>query len=222
MAWFAKRHEKTPAVPIHAWPIHSWIDRLRYGAPLSDAAFDEIYPDAIRRLSRVHWTPIEVIRRAIRLLIVHENAKVLDVGSGVGKFCLAGALISSGRFFGIEQRKHYVELAHLLASRYKIPRTTFTHGNFKSMDWSEFDAVYLFNPFQENKTPEQRLDDTVPLSREVFHEYVGAVYEKLETLPKGARVVTYHGFGGAFPMTFEREVSEWCCRGPLELWIKTR
>jgi len=216
MAWFAKRHEKTPA-----GPTHPWIDRLRHGAPLSDAAFDEIYPDAIRRLSRVHWTPIEVIRRAIRLLVTHENSKVLDVGSGVGKFCLAGALISSGRFFGIEQRQHYVELANSLASRYKIPRTTFTHGNFKNVDWAQFDAVYLFNPFQENKTPEQRLDDTVPLSRELFREYVAAVHGKLETLLKGARVVTYHGFGGTFPVTFEREVSEWCYRGPLELWIKT-
>jgi hypothetical protein len=96
------------------------------------------------------------------------------------------------------------------------------HGNFKELDWSGYDSVYLFNPFQENKTPEQRLDNTVPLSRDIFRDYVTAAYGKLETLKKGARVVTYHGFGGAFPETFERHLSEWCYRGPLELWKKAR
>jgi hypothetical protein len=200
--------------------IEQWIARVKHGAPISDAAFDEIYPDEIKKLSRVHWTPIEVIKRATQLLVKHPNARVLDVGSGVGKFCLVGAMVSDGRFHGIEQRKHFVDLANSLVSRYKLPRTTFIHGNFKEIDWSDYDAVYLFNPFQENKTPEQRLDNTVPLSRDIYRDYVIAAFAKLETLKKGARVVTYHGFGGVFPESFERKVSEWCYRGPLELWIK--
>lgn len=199
-----------------------WITRLKKGAPLSDNAFDEIYPDSIRSLSRVHWTPIEVARRAAQLLVNFDGARVLDVGSGVGKFCLVGSLVSKGRFYGIEQRKHYVDLANSLVSRFKLSRTAFTHGNFKDLKWSEYDAVYLFNPFQENKTPEQRLDDSVPLSRDLYREYVIAAFEKLESMRKGARVVTYHGFGGAFPESFERKLSEWCYRGPLELWIKSK
>lgn len=199
-----------------------WITRLKKGAPLSDNAFDEIYPEPIRRLSKVHWTPIEVIRRATQLLIEHDGARVLDVGSGVGKFCIVGALISSGRFYGIEQRKHYVDLANSLVDHYKLARTTFFNGNFEEIDWTAYDAVYLFNPFQENKTPEQRLDDSVPLSRDLYREYVTAAFEKLESLRKGARVVTYHGFGGAFPESYERKISEWCYRGPIELWIKVQ
>jgi SAM-dependent methyltransferase len=197
------------------------ISRLRHGAPLSDAAFDEIFPAFIRNLSRVHWTPIEVIRRAVSLLVTHPGTRILDVGSGVGKFCMVGALISEGRFFGIEQRKHFVELANHLSARHCIARTTFQHGDLSEIQWQDFDAIYLFNPFQENKTPDQRLDDTVPLSRELYLKYVSAAALNLEKMPQGARVVTYHGFGGSFPKNYERKVSEWCYRGPLELWIKT-
>lgn len=222
MGLFARRLKTEHQELIDAYETEQWIARVKHGAPISDSTFDEIYPEEIRKLSRVHWTPIEVIRRASQLLVTHNEARVLDVGSGVGKFCIVSALTTDGRFHGIEQRKHYVELANSLVSRYKVPRTTFMLGNFKEIDWSEYDAVYLFNPFQENKTPDQRLDDTVPLSRDIYRDYVTAAFAKLETLKKGARVVTYHGFGGAFPESFERQVSEWCYRGPLELWIKAR
>jgi predicted RNA methylase len=221
MGFFARRHQEQPDEFLQEERLSRWIDRVRRNAPISDAALDEIYPSSIQQLSRTHWTPIEVIRRATSLLVTFEGTRVLDVGSGVGKFCLVGALVSKGRFTGIEQRPHFVELANQLVSRYKIPRVNFIHGNFKALDWTAFHSIYLFNPFQENKTPDQRLDNAVPLSRELYSDYVSATTEKLEQMPSGTRVVTYHGFGGNFPSSYERHVSEWCYRGPLELWIKS-
>ena len=36
---------------------------------------------------------------------------VLDIGCGPGKFCIVGALATTGRFTGVEQRKHLCDAA---------------------------------------------------------------------------------------------------------------
>ena len=114
-----------------------WVDRLRRGAPISDRAFDQIFPPSARELSRVHWTPLEVVRRATALLTDLESGhKILDVGSGVGKFCLAGALISPAQFYGVEQREHFVKTAQELSFIYDVSRAHFIHGNLEDLDWS--------------------------------------------------------------------------------------
>ncbi len=46
---------------------------------------------------------------ALEFLVPHSGAKVLDIGSGVGKFVLAGAYYKpQAVFFGVEQRRHLV------------------------------------------------------------------------------------------------------------------
>ncbi|MBI3542695.1 MAG: hypothetical protein HY075_05405 [Deltaproteobacteria bacterium] len=56
-------------------------------------------------------------RRAAELLTDGRAARVLDVGSGAGKFCLVGALSSKGRFVGIERQRRLVDLSRELAAR---------------------------------------------------------------------------------------------------------
>src|SRR5438309_796822 len=66
-----------------------------------DIYFDRIYPEWARKLSRIHWTPIPVVRRAVELLTEGREldpVRILDVGSGAGKFCLIGAAISYAQF----------------------------------------------------------------------------------------------------------------------------
>jgi hypothetical protein len=138
----------------------------------------------------------------------------------VGKFCFVAALSTPARLFGIEQRRHFVETAQAIVHRYRIPRVAFACRNLKDTDWSEFQGVYLFNPFQENQTPENRLDSSVELRRDLFDEYVRCTEARLATLKKGSRVATYHGFGGSFPRAYRRRRLEFCERGPLELWEK--
>ena len=84
---------------------------LRAGWELTDLEFDRVYPSWVRRLSDMHWTPVEVARRAAALLAVDPTTRVLDVGSGVGKFCLIGALTTRATFVGIEQRENLVTVA---------------------------------------------------------------------------------------------------------------
>jgi hypothetical protein len=206
--------------------LESVFRALRAQQPVDDDFFDRIYPAWARDLSRIHWTQVQVVKRAVELLVANtrqeDKARILDVGSGAGKFCLVGASISRARFHGIEQRARFVDLCQHLVRRYHVRKTTFHLGNMLEFDWSCANAIYLFNPFQEHRTPSQGIDDSIELRREYFDQYVNAVRRKLRRMSTGTRVVTYFGFGGSFPGSYERILSEFCHRGPLELWMKTR
>jgi tRNA G46 methylase TrmB len=97
-----------------------------------DEQFDLIYPPKIRGLSRVHWTPVEIARKAAAFLVRELGTRVLDVGCGSGKFCIVGALTTEGHFTGIEQRKHLCELARLKIEQVGIPNAEILHGNIGS------------------------------------------------------------------------------------------
>ena len=76
-----------------------------------DAAFDSIYPPSIRAISRRYWTPVDVARRAALLFREAGVRRVLDVGSGVGKFVLVAAAVAPEvTFVGVEQRARLVEV----------------------------------------------------------------------------------------------------------------
>ena len=52
----------------------------------SDNQFNHLYPASINKLARGHWTPIEVAWKAASFLAIENGVKILDIGSGVGKF----------------------------------------------------------------------------------------------------------------------------------------
>lgn len=199
------------------------IENVKAGLLDEDALFDRIYPPAARRLSTIHWTPVRVARRAAQLLTEgRRSVRVLDVGSGVGKFCIVGALTSSAVFVGVEQRARFVDLASEIIRHYRIPRVRFIHGDFRNLDWSEYNSVYLFNPFQENLPKSEIIDNAVDRLPQLYRIYIDETVSKLKTLPSGSRVATYWGFGGKFPRNYERIFKETVYRGILEVWEKTR
>src|SRR5207244_1254082 len=65
---------------------------LRSGCPVADGVFDRMFPTELRFVSFQHWTPVAVARRAAELLVGAGARRLLDVGSGPGKFCIVGAL----------------------------------------------------------------------------------------------------------------------------------
>lgn len=191
---------------------------------VSNLRFDRMYPAMIRKLSSVHWTPVEVAQRATSLLIVQEGDKILDVGSGCGKFCIIGAASNpKANFYGIEQRSHLIEIAKKSAKDLNLSNVTFLEGNMVALDWSEFDGIYLFNPFYENRMlPFSRIDLSIPATQDRYDFYIETVHAKLARLKKGTRVATYHGFGGDFPRNYELHYQEQIGTSQLELWIKVR
>jgi hypothetical protein len=201
-----------------------WLRDIEAGVRVSDTQFDKIFPSEFRRLGRLHWTEVDVAIEATRLLMEDFQGpgpfRILDVGSNVGKFCLVGALSSQAHFTGVERRKKLVDIARKVARTHSIQRVRYQLGDMMDLDWTEFQGIYLFNPFQENITPGIAFDEELTFSQQNFNRYVTSVREKLDTCALGTRVVTYHGFGGAMPDAFERsivpEISE-----HLELWVKT-
>ena len=195
---------------------------LRDGLPLGDEQFDALYPSWARRPGRIHWTPVEVARRAAQLLVTHADMRVLDVGAGVGKFCMVAALTTQGLFYGIEQRRHLVELAEKTADLLGATNARFLVGNMTTVDWGGYEGFYLYNPFSECIPGlMDPIDDTVDLDGSLHGRYIEFVREQLASMRIGTRVMTYHGFGGGMPAGYERVVRERCGNGHLELWTKT-
>ena len=189
---------------------------LRRGEALDDKTFDKLYPFGHRLRSWLHWTPLEVARRACSLLAPAPGTRVLDVGAGVGKVCLVGALTTEAQWFGIERDPTMVMLATAAATELDVP-ASFWLGEMTAVDWSSFAAFYLFNPFAEIllTSPE------APLVRHArYQESVAFVEDQLAAATPGTRVVTYHGFGGTMPASFDLVHRE--STGEAELCLHVR
>ncbi len=200
----------------------SAVERLRAGELITDDEFDlEVFPEWAHPPSRIHWTPVAVARYVARLFSAYGATRILDVGSGVGKFCLVGALTSPGAFVGIEQRPHFVQAAREAAARVGVERCTFTLGNMTALDWSEFDGYYLYNPFAEHRMAFP-IDETIQRSMRKYRKYVRFAEEQLAKATAGTVLATYHGFGGTPPAGWTQLRNEACGSGRVELWRKLR
>ncbi len=195
---------------------------LRAGEGGLDDCYDVLLPAELRQMSRVHWTPIDVTRRALRLLQPHRGQVFLDIGSGSGKFCIVASLMCDATFCGVEQRPQLVETSTRCARELGADRATFIHSDAFILDWRGFDGVYLYNPFGEQLCRDADWVDGTVAERTARHaESVERTREKLMGMPLGARVVLYHGFGGIMPRGYERVLNGVIRSGALELWGKS-
>jgi SAM-dependent methyltransferase len=194
---------------------------LRRGL-LDDAAFDVLFPDHVRAVSGVYWTPLRVATLAAECFDEQGAARVLDVGSGPGKFCLVAAAAEPNLVFtGVEQRPHLVEVARRAARRLRLDNANFLVGDATTVDWSGFDGFYFFNPFAENTFDAPRqFDATVTLTAERRAADVDVVERALIAARVGATVATYHGFGGRIPLSFRLASSRRCGTDWLNVWVK--
>lgn len=195
------------------------IKLVRSGAPVWNAQFDRMLPLCWRRFSVTQWTPVQVARRAAQLLVTGPESRVLDVGSGPGKFCLVGALATLGHFTGVEHRPRLVNFSRSFAHRHGIPRVDFICANACDLDWSRYNAFYFYNPFYENLDPDRKIDENVELSPALYDRYIRMTQERLAQASPGTRVVTFHGLGGDMPDGYERVLQEFQDIGFLDLWV---
>jgi hypothetical protein len=188
----------------------------------SDAEFDGVYDEDIRDLSGQHWTPVRVAVRAAKLLTRAGARRILDVGSGVGKFCIAGALSTDATYVGLERRGRLVEIARSAAAHYGAERATFIHGNLDDFSFAGFSGIYLFNPFYEHISAlVVPIDETVERSPIKYEHLVHTTTAKLDKLDPPVAVVTYNGFGGPMPIMYTFVGEEPAGSDRLELWVKS-
>lgn len=203
--------------------VQSLSQNFKEGRSVPDSFFDQIYPDAVKKVSITHWTPIEVIQRAMNYF-KDSSLNILDVGSGCGKFCHVGSMISSQhQFFGVEKRIELTTISQDIASQFNLTRVKFINANAFDLDWNDFDLLYFFNPFWENHlSPAQRIDQSLPVKKEDFSHYINTVITKLSHMKLGTQVITYHGFGGKFPPSYECIHFENCGTDQIKIWLKTK
>jgi len=197
---------------------------LSAGKFVADADFDRFLPEEHQRVSYRFWTPVGVSLRVTRWLSGAGAARVLDVGSGVGKFCVVGALASGMSFTGIEQRPHLVRAADELAQRFGVSsRVNFVNGCLEAVDFRDFDALYFYNPFGENRfAVADQLDDSVEVTRRRFDRDVAEAEYLLERMPVGTRLATFNSFGGRVPDTYELVRAQLAGINVLRFWQKTQ
>ncbi len=193
-------------------------EALRQRAAVSDAELDQVFPDELRDRSHLHWTPVAVAIRAAELLAPTADTRVLDVGAGVGKLCLVGALVTGAMWWGIEQDAVQVAAANRAAWALDVThRTRFVHGDGSRLAWDEFDALYFYNPF----STVMLAPHASPFLRyATIRATLRRVEQHLAAARPGTRVVTFHGFGGALPPGFTRLAREPAADDALELWIR--
>ena len=143
---------------------------------IKDEDFDQVYPDYIKQFSDIHWTPAEVAIKAAKLLVGNPGTKVLDIGSGVGKFCILGSLTTHGYFTGVEFKESIADLSKRIINQFNIENAEIINSNITNIDFSKYDAFYFFNSFYENIFIEEALTDPSVELSPIFINNIGLFF----------------------------------------------
>ncbi len=192
---------------------------LKSGVKVNDEYFDTVYPVPLRSVSKLHFTPVAVAQYAACALVERPGTRVLDIGSGAGKFCLVGAACTEGHFTGVEQRERLFRLSEEIAGHYALPNVSFLHANITDIRFEGFDAFYFFNPFHENINQQNPLDFSVRLNRELYFRYSRFVREQLSKMPGGTKLATYFSNSDEIPGSYKARLVYF--NGYLKVWEKS-
>lgn len=203
--------------------VESLVAKLRRDREPSDETFDALLPPELSHLSGRFWTPLFVIRRIADWLEAEGVGSLVDIGSGVGKFAVALALLRPMRVAGIEHRPHLVQSARRLAAVLgQDAQVTFTEGAFGTDAIPVAEAYYLFNPLWEHRSGHgNRIDDHVSLGEDAFNHEFTALAQHLADAEPGTWVITYNGMGGPLHESYERVRVDRELPHLLCMWRKT-
>jgi len=185
----------------------------------SDERFQLLYPSAINHLADKYWTPLEVARLAAAFLAADGNVRILDIGSGVGSFCLAAAYFyPEAHYTGIEQRHKLVQHAENARNNLELQQVEFISGNFTDINFEQYDHFYFFNSFYENFPFSEKIDTSVVHSKELYTYYSCYLREQLNRKPAGTRLATFHSLEEEVPESYM--VVSTGMENSLKCWIK--
>lgn len=191
---------------------HESLEMVRRSLPtgrVSDRSLDALLPSRWQAMSFSHWTPIAVARRLALELDAHGARRVLDIGSGAGKFCVvAAATCPELQLLGIERNVELVATARALAHALCLPNARFVLGDVLRVGWSSFDALYSFNPFVDEWT-------------EVGQPALQLTSRLAQSRP-GTVLATYFCCGAPIPATFELIGDDMIEGARLRVWVKSR
>ena len=179
------------------------FEQLKQKKYPSNYTFDKIYPKKYQEHSARHFTPVNIAIKAAKLLVDNPTDKILDIGSGVGKFCCIGTSVTDANFYGIEKRKTLTNLSNKIKRNYKLKKAHFINNDFTSLDFKKFDGIYFFNSFHEQLDETCVLDETSKVSLTEYKKYHEDLVMKLNECKSGTRLVTYYTFKNKIPSSYQ-------------------
>lgn len=194
--------------------------RLRAQEPVNDEIFDRLLGEQPRKRSRSYWSSVQACQVAAQLLREAGATRVLDGGSGAGKFLSIASLHLAQRVYGIERREALVlesrRLAEALGADVEVQ-----HGTLDDVDPKPFDGFYFFNPFGEYVADdEDRYDLLAPRSFQQYVRDARLVERWLRAAPVGTALVTYNGLGGRIPVSYRPKETTHVRGDTMRLWVK--
>lgn len=168
-----------------------------------DNSFDQLYTKPIQEIAEFHFTLVEVAVAAAAYLVDTPTSKILDIGSGAGKFCMIGAATTNGHFTGVELRSNLVRIAQDLSTKHQLNNITFIENNITNIDFKTYSAFYHFNAFYENVDPSGEIDQTILLDKKLYKSYSQYVKNQLEKRPVGTKLATYFSYKDEVPEDYK-------------------
>lgn len=185
---------------------------------IDDSEMDKIYPEQFKEIAYIHFSPVEVCIRAARFLAAKTGTKVLDIGSGVGKFCMIGAVCTKSHFTGVEYRKSLHDVSIQLVEDYGLRNIEFKFANIDTIEFQDYNAFYFYNSFYENIPPFEPVTDEVELHNDLYSKYSSYVFNQLSSMPIGTKLATYHCSESIAPPSYSLVNSEFDDK--LKFWKK--
>ena len=178
-------------------------DTIRNGILPSDEQFDSLFPEGIRSYANQHFSGVYAIKQAAQFLCDQKDPKILDIGSGAGKFCLLAALLHNGaEFVGVEYRSELVSVSKDLADNFALNNIHFFCENVLNVDFTPFNGFFMFNPFLEHRKSNARLEGFFDYNHDDFY-YQEHLNIKLSSMHTRAKLVTYHVNRSLVPKSFK-------------------
>ena len=184
----------------------------------TDFVFDSLLPKRFQEISKVHWTPKKIIEVAINWFKECKTSSVLDIGSGVGKFCVIGAQKSDLQFTGVELRKILFKQAVKIKEELSLSNVEFINENILNVNFNDYDGFYYFNPFLEQIHEVDRIDESTIYSPTNFSVYENHVLDQLNNAKIGTAVITY--CSPNLKLSNDFTMKQMMFDGMLELWVK--
>lgn len=162
---------------------------------------------------------MEVAKKSAKFLAVEAGKKILDIGSGIGKFCLIGGHhCPEAMFYGVEQRKELYHFAQAAKELTATKNVDFINSNFTQIDFEYFDHFYFYNSFFENLVEDGHIDQDLEYSVSLYNYYSRYMLKSLDNKPSGTRLVTFHSLEDEIPPSYQ--LVDATVDFLLKMWIK--
>ncbi len=185
-------------------------------ARIEDHNFDLIYPIDLRKISTLHFTPVEIAKTAAKLLNSNVKSQILDIGAGAGKFCTIGSACTKGFYTGVEENERMVQVANKIIKKHNLFSVKMIHSNIVFLPFSEFTSFYFFNSF--GKLLDRANFQNLEQNKILYTKYTSYVKLSLDSMPVGTRLVTYFSDGKEIPDSYALKQS--LHDHKLKLWIR--